>query len=115
MKSHYMRFGGVLLWTVLVALVSLPLQAKPSFEQYVQSLKQEALAKGYDDKLVEQAFSNVKLRKKVIKADKNQPEKKMTLDTYLATRVPDWKVQKALTLLDENSALLDRVERQYGV
>lgn len=91
------------------------LGAKASFEEYVSGLKQEALGKGYSAEFVERSFAKVKLREKVVKADKNQPETKITLDKYLATRVPDWKVEKAVKLLNENRALLDKVEREYGV
>ncbi|MCF2949775.1 lytic murein transglycosylase [Paraglaciecola aquimarina] len=91
------------------------LWAKPSFDEYVLDLKQQAIAKGYASDFVEQAFSQVKLRETVVKADKNQPETKITLDKYLATRVPDWKVQKAVKLLNENKAILDKVEQKFGV
>lgn len=91
------------------------LAAKPNFDEYVLGLKQEALNKGYSAEFVESTFADVTLRKKVVKADKNQPETKITLDKYLATRVPDWKVDKAVKLLNENRALLDKVEAEYGV
>jgi membrane-bound lytic murein transglycosylase B len=91
------------------------LAAKPNFDEYVLGLKQEALDKGYSAEFVEQSFAGVKLREKVVKADKNQPETKITLDKYLTTRVPDWKVVKAVKLLNENKVLLEKVEREYGV
>ncbi len=47
--------------------------------------------------------------------DKNQPETKLTLDKYLATRVPDWKVKKAIDLMMQHEELLDQVEQQFGV
>ncbi|MGJ8678948.1 lytic murein transglycosylase [Paraglaciecola sp.] len=89
--------------------------AKVSFNDYVHNLKEEALAKGYSQAFLENTFASVKLRKKVVKADKNQPETKMTLDKYLATRVPDWKVSKAVKLLEENRQILEQVEETYGV
>lgn len=100
----------------LVACInSFSLEAKPSFTEYVSALKVEALGKGFDEQLVERAFDNLHYREKVVKADKNQPEKRLTLDTYLATRVPDWKVQQAVALTAEHQVLLEKVEREYGV
>jgi membrane-bound lytic murein transglycosylase B len=55
------------------------------------------------------------MREKVVTADKNQPESKLTLDKYLSTRVPDWKVKQAVEKMHEHSELLDKVEKQYGV
>lgn len=89
--------------------------AETNFKTYVQTLKNEAVSKGYHVDFVEKVFANVTLRKKVVKADKNQPETKLTLDKYLNTRVPDWKVKKAVKLLEENHTLLDKVEKKYGV
>ena len=57
----------------LPALSSLAVE-KPSFEQYVQNLKAEAIDKGYSPEFVDTAFSQVKYLKRAVKADKNQPE-----------------------------------------
>jgi membrane-bound lytic murein transglycosylase B len=60
-------------------------------------------------------FADVTYHKKTVIADKNQPETKLTLDKYLATRVPDWKVKKAIDLMTQHRVLLDQVEQQFGV
>ena len=99
----------------LLLLVSHSLFAKPSFEQYLADLKVEAVEQGYATDFVEQVFAGVSYRKKTVTADRNQPETKITLDTYLATRVPDWKVKKAIDLMAQHQVLLDRVEQQFGV
>ncbi|WP_293750970.1 lytic transglycosylase domain-containing protein [uncultured Paraglaciecola sp.] len=99
----------------LLFLVSQSLFAKPTFEEYLIDLKVEAAERGYASHFVEKVFSGVTYRKKTVTADKNQPETKLTLDTYLATRVPDWKVKKAINLMAQNWDLLDRVEKQFGV
>lgn len=100
---------------VLLSLSALSVNAQQTFKQYVTALKLEAIDKGYSEDFIQRVFAKVKLRTKVLKADKNQPETKITLDKYLATRVPDWKVQQAVTLINENKALLNKVEREYGV
>ncbi|WP_407075570.1 lytic transglycosylase domain-containing protein [Paraglaciecola sp.] len=103
------------LLSLLLVMFSGNSYAKKSFELYVQELKQEAVLKGHDPAFVDTAFLTVNYRKSAVKADKNQPETKITLDTYLATRVPDWKVKQAVQLMAENEQVLDIIEQRYGV
>ncbi|MFH6954050.1 MULTISPECIES: lytic murein transglycosylase [Pseudoalteromonas] len=88
-------------------------QAK--FNQYVADLKIEAIEKGFSQKIVDNAFATVKFKKKVIKADKNQPEVKETLETYLPKRVPKWKIDRARKLYKENQTELEKIAAKYGV
>lgn len=90
-------------------------QDKPSFETYVSQLKQEALEKGYEQGFIDQVFADVKYLKRAVKADKNQPEFKETLDTYLPKRVPEWKVKRARDAYKEHLPLLQKVAKEYGV
>ena len=85
------------------------------FANYLSQLRAEAEIKGFKAELLDTAFATIKLREKVVKADKNQPETKMTLDKYLSTRVPDWKVKQAIEKMEQHSELLDKVAKQYGV
>lgn len=88
-------------------------QAK--FDEYVSKLKVEALEKGYSQALIDEAFSTVKFKKKVIKADKNQPEVVETLETYLPKRVPQWKVDRARNLYAKHKPVLETIAKEYGV
>lgn len=88
---------------------------KPTFEAYISSLKEQAIEQGFDDELLEKAFADVTFYKRAVKADKNQPERKITLDTYLKTRVPDWKVKQAVELFNKHQSLLENVAEKYGV
>ncbi|MFT4928555.1 MAG: membrane-bound lytic murein transglycosylase B [Phenylobacterium sp.] len=90
-------------------------KVKPSFDQYVATIKAEAIAKGYDEAMVNEALTGLTYRKKVVKADKNQPERIQTLDTYLPKRVNDWVVKKARNLYKDNKTLLDNIGEKYGV
>jgi membrane-bound lytic murein transglycosylase B len=109
-----MKFNYILLFMLLL-LVSQSLAAKPSFEQYLVDVKLQAIDQGYTSEFVDQVFEGVRYRKKTVTADKNQPETKLTLDKYLATRVPDWKVKQAVDLMAQHQVLLDQVEQQFGV
>ncbi|MDC5821177.1 lytic murein transglycosylase [Vibrio europaeus] len=86
-----------------------------SFEQYVEGLKQEARTNGISEQIINQAFDNVTHKPRAVKADKNQPEKKLTLDEYIPRAVPDWKVKQAKALYKEHHAELSRIGEEYGV
>ncbi|CAG9001375.1 MAG: hypothetical protein CENE_03395 [Candidatus Celerinatantimonas neptuna] len=85
------------------------------FQHYVQQLRTQALQDGYSQQLVEQAFNDVKFQKKVVHSDKNQPEFRLTLDTYIPRALPKWKVAKARALYREYLPLLQKLEKKYDV
>ena len=110
------------LWSVLLCagLLLSPAFAQQTdeqqeFEQYKSVLKTDAIDAGFGRQFVENVFATIYYRATVVKADKNQPETKITLDKYLKTRVPDWKVKQAVTLLEEHQTLLNQVAKEYGV
>lgn len=90
-------------------------KGKASFEQYIQSIKQEALSKGFEQALIDESFANVTFHKRAVKADRNQPEKVETLDTYLPKRLPKWKVKRARDMYKKHQVLLEKVATEYGV
>lgn len=86
-----------------------------SFEEYVEGLKDEARQNGISELVIEQAFDNVTHKPRAVKADKNQPEKKLTLDEYIPRAVPDWKVKQAKSLYQKHYAELKEIGDAYGV
>ena len=85
------------------------------FADYVVDLKAEALSKGFSQTLIDSSFAQVKFHKRAVKADRSQPEKVETLDTYLPKRVPKWKVDKARALYKEHQVLLTDIAEKYSV
>lgn len=92
-----------------------PDEVDTKFKHYLQGLESEAEEKGFKPAFIELAFSSIELRKRVIKADKNQPERKITLTEYLQTRVPDWKVKQATEKAAEHAEVLDKISKEFGV
>ena len=109
------KLAVVLLSASLSTSVLAEEKTQADFDVYVAALKNEATEKGYDQALIEQAFATAKFKKKVISADKNQPEVKETLETYLPKRVPQWKIDRARKLYKENQEVLEKVAKEYGV
>lgn len=85
------------------------------FAAYVETIKQEALADGYSQDTVDKAFANAKFYQRSVKADRNQPEFTLTLDTYLPRAVPEWKAKKAVEKFAEHRELLEKIGQEYGV
>ncbi|PTC01116.1 lytic murein transglycosylase [Thalassospira xiamenensis] len=99
----------------LVAFLSAPSSAQDGFTEYVAALKAEAKEAGYTDATIAEAFKGVKYYKKSVEADKNQPEFKLTLDTYLPRAVPEWKAKKAVEMFNKHQPLLEKVGEEFGV
>ncbi|WP_220721197.1 lytic murein transglycosylase [Agarivorans litoreus] len=91
------------------------LHAEPGFDNYVEQLKLEAAEQGISQQTIDAAFANTKFYQRAVKADKQQPEFKLTLDTYLPRAVPDWKVQQARALYKKHYPLLKEIEKKYKV
>ncbi|BBN83349.1 murein transglycosylase [Pseudoalteromonas sp. A25] len=104
-----------LLVSALCFSTSIWANTQEKFDKYVADLKVEAQAKGYDQALIEKAFSTTKFKKKVITNDKNQPEVVETLETYLPKRVPQWKINQARKLYKEHKTILEKIAEEYGV
>jgi membrane-bound lytic murein transglycosylase B len=97
-------------------VLSYPLYANTvSFSQYVEGIKQQAKEEGISQATIDAAFKNVTYKPKAIVADKNQPEKKLTLDEYIPRAVPEWKVAQAKKLYRQYAPQLSKISQQYGV
>lgn len=111
-----MRKGLISILIGAALSLSAPAMAeKQSFDSYVEGLKKESVERGYDATLIEQAFSNLNYRERAVKADRNQPEKRLTLDEYIPRAVPDWKVAQARDLYSKHYDDLKRIGEIYGV
>lgn len=91
------------------------IEAKPSFETYIQAIKKEASEKGYSPEIIQSSFAKVTFHKRAVSADKSQPENVETLDTYLPKRVPNWKINRARDEFKKHEKLLNTVANKYGV
>ncbi|MGO1297094.1 MAG: lytic murein transglycosylase [Vibrio sp.] len=98
-----------------VTLASPVLAADMSFDKYVEGLKQEARQDGISEQILKEAFNDVKYRPRAVVADRNQPEKKLTLDEYIPRAVPKWKVEKAKALYKKYYPQLQTIGAKYGV
>jgi membrane-bound lytic murein transglycosylase B len=86
-----------------------------SWQSFLADLKAEALAAGISPGTVESALSGAQIEDRAVVLDGKQPEFNKTLGAYFDIAVPESRVAKAREVLAANAALLDRIERAYGV
>ncbi len=101
--------------TVLVVLWPSLSFAEESFDQWVGTLKQEAVEKGISSSLVDEAFQGVKPLARVLELDRKQPESTMTFGQYKKRIVSTQRVQRGRTMRSKYDAILEKVGDHYGV
>ncbi len=109
------QMGGWLL-AGLIGMSTATLAAEPpSFEQWLEALKSEALTKGISAKTLERAFVGVAPIERVVELDRKQPEFTRTLDQYLSNAISQRRIDLGRQKLVENAELLAQVYQKYGV
>jgi membrane-bound lytic murein transglycosylase B len=87
----------------------------PSFADWRQALRDEALAAGIDAALFDRIFAGVTPDPAVLKADSSQPEFTRPVWEYLDGAVSSSRIGRGRVLLAQHSLVLQRIEQQYGV
>jgi len=116
----------ILLLSVGLTIASLPLNSSlaqaatdattDNFEIWLQDLRHEALNQGITEPTLDAAFKEVGAPlPRVISLDRNQPELKLSLAEYLDQRLTPQRIETGKTMLRQHAALLERIERKYGV
>lgn len=85
------------------------------FPLYVEMLKREARRQGITQATLDAAFANIHFVDRAIKADRNQPEKKITLSDYLDRVLPQSKIESAREKFQQHREPLLAVSRKTGV
>lgn len=86
-----------------------------SFNTWLAEFRQSAEQEGITPDLLDRALGNLTPLERVIKADRNQPEFKSTLKTYMDKRINNARVIKARKLMAKHKDVLDRVYAKYKV
>jgi lytic murein transglycosylase len=105
-----------LLFTVVVAAPASAAQCGGDFQTFLAGMSREAVAAGVSRSMVDTAFAGLTPDPKVLAFDRAQRYTfRKSFEAYAATRVTTSRLNRARTLMQRNAALLDRIERQYGV
>ena len=89
--------------------------ADQDFAQWLQGVRQEAMAQGIRAATLDTALANVAPLPHVIELDRRQPETTLTFDEYIERVVTPQRREAAQAHFDENRALLGEIGERYGV
>jgi len=113
------RFRGlaILLCALLVPglLVTRVRGAEPDFASWLAGLRQEALAEGISPTTFDSAMAGVEPVPSVLASDRNQPEFKLNLETYLKRVVSDGRVAAGKERAKALRPMLSEISARYGV
>jgi membrane-bound lytic murein transglycosylase B len=100
----------------LVLLLSgLNVAASDDFSQWLATLKQQALSEGISAATIDDVLADVQPNELVLKLDRNQPEFKLTLTSYLNRVMPKSRIRSGRVKLRDNQRLLSDVAEKYRV
>jgi len=100
---------------IVFLMLSAAITEGAEFSQWLDSLREEAVARGISEKTLDRALAGLEPMQRVIELDRNQPESKMTFWQYMKLMVTDSRIAKGRMLLHEHRDLLESVKDRYGV
>lgn len=90
--------------------------AKPSWQDFLQEVRQEAINQGVRPAIIDQAFQGLnEPSRRVLSLDKTQPERRLTFLKYRNTRADAGRIAVGKIELRKNRALLTQIAQRYGV
>ena len=103
--------------TLLLLLLTLTCPAEASdFQSWVRHFRNEAVSRGVDAQIYDQAFRNVQPVHRAIELDRKQPERtKMGFSKYLSNVMNQARIDNGRAGLENNRGLLNSVQSRYGV
>lgn len=90
-------------------------RARAPFEQWVESFRPRARARGVSDATYTRVMRGLKPDTTVYALDRSQPEFTEALWQYLNRRVSDWRISEGREKAKEHEALLGRIEQDFGI
>jgi len=103
----------------LLPLFALTLSAQspvtPTFEEWLASLRAEALTRGISQATLEAALTGLVPEPIIVARDRTQPEQIQSLESYLAARLTPKTIARARTSAESHHELLDKIRAAYGV
>lgn len=120
-RSRPIRLSKAVFLGALILCITTPFDANArdpadvSFTRWLADLKRDAAAEGVSEQALSQALEGVQLMPKVIKLQSHQPERTMSVETYLTKVVSPARVKKGKRLLAKHAELLEEIARTHGI
>jgi lytic murein transglycosylase len=110
------RAFAVVLCTVVLAAPARAAQCGGDFDAFIAAMSREAAAAGVSSQVIASAFSGITHDPAVMAFDRRQRYTfRKSFEEYARTRVTEARIKRARTLMARHAALLERIERQFGV
>ena len=112
--------GLVLLGAQAAGQVAVPAPApadtpRPEFSEFIEKIKEQALASGVSAATVEAALGNLEPLEVVVERDRTQAETVLTIDQYLARRLTRGFVRRATEQARAHRRTLAAISKKYEV
>jgi len=88
---------------------------RPSFAAWIAAFRPRALARGVSSATYDRVTTGLAPDTTVLAEQRDQPEFSEQLWQYLNRRVSEWRITTGKEKLTQHAALLDRIERDYGI
>jgi len=111
----YPKFKIFLIIYLLVIFNPAISSSNEKFNEWLVAFKGRAIAQGVSKETADNALKNVKFLERIVALDRKQPEFFEKTYEYLDKRVDEKRIQAAKNLLNENSALLEKVNTKFKV
>ena len=120
LRRSYIKIAVIAVMVFSMVMVSWPSNSKnvappPPFDQWLQSLKAEAISLGVKRTTVNQALDGILPIPRIIDLDRSQPEFTLTLGSYFSKAVTSKRIAKGREMLEKHAVLLRRVYEKFGV
>ena len=117
MRRVLLAVALITAFTPVALTQTAPPPAEPAvpFDVWLAELIHEANEKGFNERLVQDTLVGIEPLPRVIQADRSQAELSPGLERYLSTRITRTVVNRGRALAREHRALLNRIEKEYGV
>ncbi|MGM0416967.1 MAG: lytic murein transglycosylase [Thermodesulfobacteriota bacterium] len=87
-----------------------------SFTRWLAALRRDAQDKGISESTLNAALKPVEApTKRIIELDRNQPEQKLSLATYMEQRLTPERIARGKAMLERHAPLLEKIKHQFGV
>ena len=111
----YPKFKIFLIIYLLVIFNPAISSSNEKFNEWLVGFKGRAIAQGVSKETADNALKNAKFLERIVALDRKQPEFFEKTYEYLDKRVDEKRIQAAKNLLNENSALLEKVNTKFKV
>jgi lytic murein transglycosylase len=107
--------SGLAAGTLFTLRATAAVAAPPGFEQWRDSFRARALAKGISEPTCSRVIGRLEPDMSVFQQMRSQPEFNEQIWQYINRRVSDWRIIAGKEALRKNEALFARIEQDFGV